>query len=269
MLEYMLHAFTRALWLIILGSALASGNAGAFETQGPPWVVPTGGVPYCLEVVSKDATTTSEKDAFRSAAIAGIKSWESSSCADFCTQIDTSCTGPAVTANDGTNWIHWVSSWPHSDLVVGLTILTTVDGKRFDTDIFLNDVNPVWSTDGQGSTVDVQSVVVHEMGHALGLNHHDQTDTVKQDACANDPTPPSVMCGTFRGGQHRELLSDDVAGLCARYPVGSSRICSEPTTSRPSGSIPQDADDGGCACTGGTSTWYLAIFALLLHRRRV
>lgn len=79
---------------------------------------------------------------------------------------------------------------------------------------FNNDLNPAapnqltWVDDptdvGADQFIDFYTVVLHELGHALGLGH------------SNDPA--SVMAlYSVRGGAQRTLTSDDIAGIQAIY----------------------------------------------------
>lgn len=71
-------------------------------------------------------------------------------------------------------------------------------------DIYFNDAWN-WSTNGSG--IDIETVMLHELGHALGFDHEDKV--------------PSVMASYYNGIQ-RSLYPDDIAGLTALYGSTSS-----------------------------------------------
>lgn len=74
------------------------------------------------------------------------------------------------------------------------------------TMIFLNDQSFTWGT-GNGSTVqDLQTHALHEFGHALGLAHSNDSNSVMYSVL-----PPGLV--------RRSLASDDINGLKARYPT--------------------------------------------------
>ncbi len=92
--------------------------------------------------------------------------------------------------------------------VLAVTVLSAVasSGQIVDADIF---VNPTFSF-GAGD-YDFESVVLHEMGHGLGLDHND-----------NCTASRTVMQSTIgRGVQSRSLLSPEVEGVRYLYPAGS------------------------------------------------
>ncbi|HEY8060062.1 MAG TPA: matrixin family metalloprotease, partial [Acidimicrobiales bacterium] len=75
-------------------------------------------------------------------------------------------------------------------------------------DVHLDDAEP-WSTSGSG--VDLESVVLHELGHALGLTHA----TAAQCPLQASSTRP-IMCGTLVGVD-RTLAQDDINGIQSLY----------------------------------------------------
>jgi hypothetical protein len=74
-------------------------------------------------------------------------------------------------------------------------------------DIHLDDAE-TWRTNGSG--LDLQTIVLHESGHALGLGHTDKS-------CAGSAGPNRpIMCSVLTGVQ-RVLSPDDIAGIQALY----------------------------------------------------
>ncbi|XP_021747908.1 metalloendoproteinase 3-MMP-like [Chenopodium quinoa] len=71
------------------------------------------------------------------------------------------------------------------------------------------DADENWSDDPGKDQFDLPSVVLHEMGHLLGLSHSDDVN--------------AVMYATIRVGQRkRELQDDDIKGIQAIYNSSSS-----------------------------------------------
>ena len=70
-----------------------------------------------------------------------------------------------------------------------------------------NNYNEISFTGTPSSTqYDLQSVITHEVGHALGLGHPDDTERT------------AVMYKSFSPGETRRTLSsDDIAGIAAIY----------------------------------------------------
>ncbi len=142
--------------------------------------------------------------------------WARPSCSAFRATVSAAPV-MATPADDGLNVIFFEDvAWP-AELVpnaLGQTVIhQNPDGSMHDADIFLNGVGSTFSLQGDGGTVDVRSVLTHELGHALGLAH--------------SPEPTATMYPTLAGRAWRSLEADDRAGVCALYPGKGSGGCDE------------------------------------------
>ena len=72
------------------------------------------------------------------------------------------------------------------------------------SEIFFNEAFN-WTTDELGGGFDIETVALHEIGHAIGLGHENGV--------------PSVMA-TYYNGVQRDLFADDIAGVEAIYASG-------------------------------------------------
>ena len=103
--------------------------------------------------------------------------------------------------------------WPYVGAVNAIALTTTrfdtKTGALWDGDIELNTVTQALSIGDPITGDDLLSVLTHEAGHFLGLSHTlDGTATMR---AIYDPVRD--------GKSFRSLEQDDVAGICAVYPV--------------------------------------------------
>ena len=122
---------------------------------------------------------------------------------------------------DEENCVLWVTAgWRHKpEMIAYTTIWFDAQGRVVEADIELNAEWFSWSAEGALGKVDVQNVVTHESGHALGLAHSlESTGTTMF---------PVILLGEVL---KRSLDPDDAAGLRALYPTVATEVAVyEPT----------------------------------------
>lgn len=91
---------------------------------------------------------------------------------------------PAAAANDGTNGIYWLTTWDSSESKEqGRTSVKWDISKIRDADIKINAQNFKYFLEGDSNTsgkISIESLILHEMGHALGLKHIETTNSSMQ-----------------------------------------------------------------------------------------
>jgi hypothetical protein len=113
-------------------------------------------------------------------------------------------------------------TWSFSDVDGALGDGTDGYRDRIYTEQFYNS-RFAWVTSGStflGPTEDVQSIVLHEVGHTHGLGHFGGPNTnqpFKLQPNGRVFDPEAVMNPFYLGGEKRDLLPTDLAGLKALY----------------------------------------------------
>lgn len=132
------------------------------------------------------------------------------------------------------------SDWSFGDGMVAVTVYSynVALAQYVDTDIVLNTANWAFATDGRDDAFDIQNVVTHEIGHALGLQHN------LQDLGA--VMYPSTVQGETN---KRKLASDDLEGLAALYETAVT-------------------ETQGCAAAPSRTALPVALLALIVLARR-
>jgi hypothetical protein len=139
-------------------------------------------------------------------------------------------------AKDGINCIIWSSTYfPAGDTTLAeTTYWFYTNGDIFEVDCVFND-NKTWSTGTTtpGGQIDLESVMLHEFGHYLSLDHSTVQAAVMW---------PTIGAGT----QKRTLNADDIAGIIAIYGAAAGG----PT-------LNQALDNPNLSFTlGGNANWF-------------
>lgn len=222
----------RALALGVACVGTLPSSAGAFSARGNRWANQASNpVVYRLHPDgTKDVRDGSALVAIRKA----FSTWQSVACS-FLQFQEGPWVEPKSVANDGVNKIFWAEGgrdqWadPPATIALTYTFFRTEDRIITDADMRVNGVDWRFTTTmseagtGTPAKVDVETVILHEIGHFFGLDH------------SNDPA--AVMYGVNNKPIQRTVTPDDVAGICSLYSNGRTAPNPMPgTTGAPIGS---------------------------------
>ena len=137
-------------------------------------------------------------------------------------------------------------------------------GEILDADIELNHAFNELTVGDDQVVYDLQSILTHEIGHLMGLDH-----TLDAIATMNAGYAPGDT-------DLRDLESDDIAGVCAAYPPDRPATCRpEPRGGLADACSTSDDDEGEGSCamapaprSHGAVPWLVAALAMLASRRR-
>jgi hypothetical protein len=154
----------------------------------------------------------------------------------FCSQVqyNTGANQPNASI-----WMFRDQNWSHQRSALALTTVTyaTTTGEIYDADIELNsDENDITVGD-EWIGFDLQSIVQHESGHTLGLDH--------SPSLLDATMFPDYSQGEIK---KRSLSGDDATGICAVYPPAEDRGACDPSPRHGfSGECTGAQSKGGCA----------------------
>ena len=139
--------------------------------------------------------------------------------------VETSSSATTI-ARDNVNLITFA---PISAVRPGITQITsdTATGAIIEADVAINS-GEAFSTNVTPNTYDLESTLVHEIGHLLGLNHSGDISASMNPRQARNFIIP-VTNSSFPATTMRTLAADDLAGIRALYgqrvsnPVGEIR----------------------------------------------
>lgn len=136
---------------------------------------------------------------------------------------NTGACGGSSTGLDGANTIGWATQ---SGSVLAVTCTWSNSSTHYAIEFDMQiDPDWNWTTGNSGIVIDLQSVVTHEFGHALGLGH------------SADPT--AIMYASYGTGQNkRDPRADDIAAITAIYGTSAGTPTATPSPSPTATSTP-------------------------------
>ena len=151
----------------------------------------------------------------------GFVAWEEPCCSGFRADYRGTSSRTGTQSYNGESTISYEgSSWPsqfgNPNQVIAVTLPQWGRGCILtESDMVFNGVGFSFSTNGVSGT-DLQSIMTHEQGHWLGLDH-------ETTSCGFRDPDRLTMCPSYSNGtDERTLAEDDVNGVCGLYPADCS-----------------------------------------------
>lgn len=156
----------------------------------------------------------------------GFSTWTAPQCTSLAFG-DTGFRDSAAVPGDGIITIQWIGQgW--TDRGFGHAIPATTEllydvgpsglWEIVDADIYLNGEQLTWSVSPILDEHDIQAVITHEVGHAIGLLHNCNIDREMGAPVCQPDLAGAVMYPEYQGPSQRTLSADDEEGLCFLYP---------------------------------------------------
>lgn len=257
-------------------------DADACKTTGVPLAWPGLCVGFSLQ---KDLTFDLSPDAVRAAIQDGFAAWSDLDCGKgqaslaFSELSEVTCKRTEYSATEpNANVIlfqdtKWVYHGPNDTLAKTTVTFDHETGEILDADIEVNHAYNELTVHDDNVVYDLRSIMTHEIGHFIGLDHTPDTEATMFAAYDEGDT------------KQRTLETDDVDAACEVYPPGRRGTCA-PTPRNGLGNECAGAAttaDGattesptGCAMTGpqpsggsaGLVALGLAVSAMRTRRRR-
>lgn len=152
----------------------------------------------------KIAINESVPDSYRGAIDRALKHWNDAANFEIFI-LESNINRSTDPKEDGSNVIYWRLNWDKvkSDLQASTNLYWTNQETR-EADILLNAQNFKITDNPKEDEIDLESLLVHELGHILGLGHVDSKDSV-------------MISKLAFGEKRRQPFESDLKNLSCRY----------------------------------------------------
>jgi matrix metalloproteinase-8 (neutrophil collagenase) len=198
------RALLAALLVTTTGSAASAFERARSESGAPEHFanVDVDTSPLTIAIDTR-SLTSAERDAVMRAAA----TWAEASCAKL--RFTLAATDTAVAPKGSAPIVIARGTLTNATFAAHTDVIAERDGMIMSATITLDEKRKFTTTaDVAADAFDLESVVLHELGHALGLAH---------PIALNVPRAVVMKAGTKPGVKLRKLDADDVAGVCAIY----------------------------------------------------
>ena len=195
-----------------------------YVTPAATW--PVGAMPVTIAIGTAPPSSITDADARAELDVAS-RAWGLPSCSAARFAVGDSFAMSGDGASDGRNEvIVHATDWPASlePGAVAHTVIYLAGTTIVEADVHLNAKDFAFAIGDVPGDVDLRSVLTHELGHVMGIGH-------SADARA------TMAAGLPAGIAARSLEDDDVAAICALYPLAPPVLhgCDRGDASCPSG----------------------------------
>lgn len=260
-------------------------DADGCKTEGLPLTWASACVYVSLNAQASEQVS---RDDFEQAAAGAVAAWSDVACQDGVASLHLELTNDVigdvgyVVDGPNTNTIvfrdaEWLYPGLANTLAKSTITYDTETGEILDADLEINSAFNTITVSDTDVVYDLQSILTHEIGHWLGLDHSSDPN-----AAMSEPQE--------EGSTHRRMLTqDDIDGLCASYPPDRDADCAPEPDPELEGHDEHDDDEhgsnedtvvtSGCGCrtvakhtasgtdSGELAMWWLAALALALRIR--
>ena len=205
--------FASTLFVVVAAVVAISDRPSAYNPYGWKWG--TLPVPYYINPANGDVLESTAIAAIQ----AGADAWMLQADTPFSFHF-AGLTNGTTLANNGRNEVFFRDA--SSGGTIAATYFWYSGGRALDADIVFWDGAYTFfaGTSGCNTGLYIEDVATHEFGHALGLNHSSVAEATMVSGTS--------YCSTFK----RSLDADDIQGLGALYPGGSTAPVANPPTVR-------------------------------------